>query len=121
MAICYLNREVDGWRSKQHPRGPFRADITDGAFAHISASSQRFFQYNWDRFIKGRRWYKFYFAGEQYRITRFELAWDGCLWGAVFLGTRADGQMFTVNPREKNQVKELSWDTHGLWEMGRQT
>ena len=62
-AICYLNREVDAWRSKQHPRGPFRADITDGAFAHISASSQRFFQYNWDRFVKGRKWYKFYFAG----------------------------------------------------------
>ena len=120
-AICYLNREVDAWRSKQHPRGPFRADITDGASAHISASSRRFFQYNWACFVKGRKWYKVYFEGEQFRITRLELAWHGGLWGAVFLGTRADGQMFQVNPREENPVLELSWGTHGFWEIGRQT
>ena len=99
------------WDSKPHPRGPFRADITEG----VSASSQS--QFNWPYFVQGRAWYNTHFEGAPFDIQSFEVVWDNNKNQAVFLGTRADQVKFTVNPRARNQKEELSWSTDGIAEV----
>ena len=101
-----MSPEADVWDSKPHPRGPFRTDITDG----VSALSQS--RFNWPHFVQGRTWYNPHFE-----ITSFEVVWDNKKEQAVFLGTRADGEKFTVNPRARRQDQELSWSTDGIAEV----
>ena len=110
-AISFLNHEADVWDSKPHPRGPLRADITEG----VSASSQS--QFNWPYFVQGRAWYNTHFEGAPFDIKSFEVVWDNNKNQAVFLGTRADQVKFTVNPRARNQKEELTWGTDGIAEV----
>ena len=80
---------------------PCRTDITNGRF-------------DWRSFVTGRSWYRTHikiFKGEGFGITRFEVAWHNRLSHSVFLGTRADGQKFMVNPRAPPGQPEWSWST----------
>ena len=113
-ASFFLDQEDYAWYWKPYPRGPFRTDITNG----VSALSQS--RFDWRSFVTGRTWYRTFikiFKGEGVGITRFEVAWDNRLYQSVFIGTRADGEKFTVNPRAKNQQPELSWRTDDIAEM----
>ena len=113
-ASSFLHGEDYAWRRKPYPRGPFRTDITDG----YSALSQSWF--DWHSYVTGRTWYRTHlkiFEGEGVGITRFEVAWDKRLYQPVFLGTRADGEKFMVNPRAPPGQPEFSLSTGDIDEM----
>ena len=106
-ASCFLERRDYARWWKPYPRGPCRTDITNGRF-------------DWRSFVTGRSWYRTHikiFKGEGVGITRFEVAWHNRLYLSVFLGTRADGQKFMVNPRARPWQPELSWITGDIDEM----
>ena len=103
-----MKNEEATWYAQPHPRGPFRADITSGTFA----SSQG--QFNWPYFVQRRKW----FQVEGYKITAFEVVvLSDRREHAVFLGSRSDGSLFTVNPRARNQEKEFSWGCDDIAEI----
>ena len=106
-----MTHEEKTWNARQHPRGPFRVDITRGH----SASSQR--QFHWGYFVQRRPWFAQHFEVVGFFITAFEVAWSNRGHRAVFLGQRNDGRRFTVNPRAPRQAAELHWDTHDIAEI----
>ena len=113
-AITFLKGEEAAWKAKSDPHRPFRVDITEG----VSAESQRHFE--WPYFVQRREWFRQHIQEKGMRITAFEVVrrrhgqGDG---EAVFLGTRSDGRRFTVNPRARNQVLELSWNLDDITEF----
>ena len=108
-ALRFLKQEEDTWYAQPHPRRPFRADITCGT----SAVSQG--QFDWPYFVHRRQWFQDHFMG--FSITTFEVAWNNRNQCAVFIGRRNDDRPFTVNPRARNQAKELSWDLKDIAEI----
>ena len=113
-ASFFLEQQDYAWYWKPYPRGPFRTDITNG----VSALSQS--RFDWRSFVTGRTWYRTFikiFKGEGVGLTRFEVAWHNRLYHSVFLGTRADGEKFMVNPRARRGQPEFSWSTGDIDEM----
>ena len=110
-AVVFLKGEEAAWKAKSDQHHPFRVDITEG----LSAVSQGHFQ--WPYFVQRREWFRQHIQEKGMRITAFEVVrrrhgqGDG---EAVFLGTRSDGERFTVNPRA---AKELSWSLDDITEI----
>ena len=66
-------------------------------------------KFHWPYFVQLREWYEVQFQTEGHIVTAFEVAMNTQR-GAVFLGTREDGCMFTVDPRLANKRTDMSFE-----------
>lgn len=101
-ACAYLDRKLQEWTERPHPRGLFREDITEGG------------AFLWPFYVQGRAWYGL--LGD-HNITRFEVAWHDTLETPVFVGALADGNLFHIHPRARTQRQEFRWGTDGVSAM----